>query len=68
MDDLFVPSGFGIEILQCGSRYYLKCDAGELVVRIREIELSEEDVVRAAQSEKAAYEVILRRTSGDHSV
>jgi hypothetical protein len=39
----YVFSGFGIEILQRSGRYFLGYVAGELVVQVRELELSAED-------------------------
>jgi hypothetical protein len=65
MDAQHVFSGFGIEILRRSDRYFLRYDAGELVVQMREFELSAEDAFLAAQSEQCAYEVILRLTSAD---
>jgi hypothetical protein len=61
----YVFSGFGIEILQRSGRYILGYVAGELVVQVRELELSAEDAALAAQSEQSVYEVILRLTSAD---
>jgi hypothetical protein len=61
----YVFSGFGIEILQRSGRYFLGYVAGELVVQVRELELSAEDAALAAQSEQSVYEVILRLTSAD---
>jgi hypothetical protein len=65
MDTQHVYSGFGIEILRRSDRYFLRYDAGKLVVQIRELELSPEDVVLAAQNEQSAYEVIFRLTSAN---
>ncbi|MFP4896972.1 hypothetical protein, partial [Paraburkholderia sp. EG304] len=65
MDDQHVFSGFGIDILRRSGCYFLRYDAGELVVQIRELELSPEDALLATQSEQSAYEVILRLTSND---
>jgi hypothetical protein len=63
MDAQHVFSGFGIEILRRSDRYFLRYDAGELVVQMRELELSADDAFLAAQSEQSAYQVILRLTS-----
>ena len=65
MDAQYVFSGFGIEIFRRSDRYVLRYDAGELVVQMREIDLSAEDAMLAAQSEQSAYEVILRLTTAD---
>ena len=52
-------------ILRRSDRYFLRYDAGKLVVQIRELELSPEDVVLAAQNEQSAYAVIFRLTSAN---
>lgn len=52
-------SGFGIEIFIREGRYFIRYDAGELVVLMREIEVSQEEAARAQIDEKNAYDVIL---------
>jgi hypothetical protein len=52
-----------MEILRHANRHFLRYDAGELVVQMRELELSAEDAFLATQSEQSAYEMILRLTS-----
>jgi hypothetical protein len=59
MSDEIQFAGFGIEIINRSERYYLRYDAGELVVKMVEIEITEDEAGRAQLSEKDAYEVIL---------
>ena len=51
---------YGIEILTKDDKYYIRYDTGEIVGRIDEIEVSEEDSIRAQKSEEDAYHVILK--------
>lgn len=57
MDRIFC--GFGIEIFSHEGRYFLRYDDGEINSRIVDIEVSEEDALRAQISEKDAYRVII---------
>jgi len=60
MDFESIFSDFGIEIIRRENLYFLRYDSGGIVVRMEEIEIFEDDVVRAKQSEQSAYDVILR--------
>lgn len=51
--------GYGVEIVKRGERFYIRYDAGEIAVQIREEEISAEDVTKVRKSEKDAYEVLL---------
>lgn len=52
-------SGFGVEILKRDGRYFIRYDAGEIVVQMREDEITEVEAAKAQHSEKDAYEVLL---------
>ena len=52
-------SGFGIEIFKRDRRYFIRYDAGEIVVQLREDEITEEEAAKAQKSEENAYEVLL---------
>lgn len=52
-------SDFGIEIFKRGERYFVRYDAGEIVVQLREDEITAEEAAKAQESEKSAYEVLL---------
>lgn len=52
-------SGFGVEIFQRDERFFIRYDAGELVIQMREDEIPEEEAIKAQKSEKDAYEVLL---------
>ena len=58
MDEI-VFSDFGIDIVKRFEKFYLRYDAGELVVKMAEIEISKEECTKAQISEQDAYEVIL---------
>jgi hypothetical protein len=51
---------YGIEVLKEEGKYYIKYDAGEIVQKIDEIEVSEEDAKLAQRSSEDAYVVILK--------
>ena len=51
--------GYGIEIVKRGERFFIRYDAGEIAVQIREEEITAEEVTKAQQSERDAYEVLL---------
>ena len=57
MEKIF--SGYGIEIFINGGKYFLRYDSGEIVSKLIEIEISEEDAKRAQLSENDAYWVII---------
>jgi hypothetical protein len=52
--------GHGIKVLQRGRKFFIRFDAGELVVDMKEAQVSEEDALLAQRSEDDAYRVILR--------
>ena len=52
---------YGIEIFVENGHYYIQYAAGELVDHIIEIEVSEEEAIRAQKSEEDAYHVILEQ-------
>ena len=58
MKDKF--NDYGIELSVRDGRYFIRYDAGEIVDKIEEIEVSEEDARRAQISENDAYNVILK--------
>jgi len=57
MEKIF--SDYGIEIFKSNGQYFLRYDSGEIVSRLVDIEISEEDALRAQLSEKDAYWVII---------
>lgn len=57
--DTIIFQNFGAEILQRGEQYFIRYDAGEVVVQMKELPINESDVRRAQLSAKDAYEVIL---------
>lgn len=57
--DSTIFSDFGIEIFKREERYFIRYDAGEIVVQIREEEITEEEATKAQKSEESAYEVLL---------
>ena len=57
MENVF--SDYGIEIFKGDGKYFLRYDSGEIVSKLMEIEISEEDAIRAQLSEKDAYWVII---------
>lgn len=59
MEHIF--SDFGIEIFKCKGKYFVRYDSGEIVSRLIEKEITEEEVIKAQKSEKDAYEMILAR-------
>jgi len=50
---------YGIEIFRDNGRYVLRYDSGEIVSRLEDIAISEEDAFRAQVSEEDAYRVII---------
>jgi len=59
MSEQTVFVGFGIEVVQREGRFFIRYDAGEIVVDMRENEVSSEEAARAQRSEQDAYEVLL---------
>jgi len=58
MDRIY--EGFGIEIFADGEKRYLKYDAGHFNIVYKTIEISLEDALIAQQSEKDAYNIIVK--------
>lgn len=54
-----VFSGYGVDILFRDGKYFIRYDAGGIAVKMREDEISHEEAVKAQQSERDAYEIIL---------
>jgi hypothetical protein len=52
-------SDFGIQIIQRDSKFYIRYDAGEIVIQMREDEITKEETIKAQKSEQDAYEVLL---------
>lgn len=53
-------SGHGIDVIIRNGTYFIRYDAGEIVVQKKEEEITFEQAVKAQRSERDAYEVILR--------
>ena len=51
---------YGIEIIKCSEKYYLRTDSGEMVSRPIEAEISIEDAILAQKSPQTAYDVIIK--------
>jgi hypothetical protein len=54
-----VFSGFGVEIIKRDGKLFIQYDEGELVVQMTEKEITEEESIKAQNSEMDAYEVLL---------
>ena len=54
-----VSKDFGVEILLRRGRYFIRYDAGEIVVQMKELPISESAARRAQMSEEDAYQVVL---------
>lgn len=59
MSESIVFEGYGMTLLRRNGQFIIRYDAGELVDKIEEIEVSEQEAQRAMRSERDAYEVIL---------
>jgi hypothetical protein len=59
MSEKILFADFGIEIIKRLERYFIRYDAGEIIVKMVEIEVTDEETTRARRSERDAYEVIL---------
>lgn len=57
MNTIFID--YGIEIIIKNDKYYIRYDTGEIVQKMSEIEVSEEDAKKAQKSSDDAYKVIL---------
>lgn len=51
---------YGIEIIERKGKYFLRYDAGELLCKYEELNVTPEDAEKAQLSEKDAYEVIIK--------
>lgn len=58
MNDV-IFSNYGVEIIKREGRFLIRYDAGEIVVEVREDEITEEEAAKAQKSEEDAYEVLL---------
>ena len=56
-----VFSGFGIDIIKHGERYFVRYDSGEIVSHVIEKEITYDEFQKAQKSEKDAYEMLLLR-------
>ena len=55
---------YGIEIFKRDDRFFIRYDAGEVVVRLEEVEVSEQEALKAQKSESDAYHVLLKHETG----
>lgn len=58
MDEM-IFTGYGVDIFRRDGKYIIKYDSGEIVSKMVEDEISEEEVLKAQKSERDAYEVLL---------
>ncbi|MDY8021988.1 hypothetical protein [Paenibacillus polymyxa] len=58
MDILF--ANYGINIVRRDGRIFIIFDAGRIVVQMIEIEITEEESLKAQKSERDAYELIIK--------
>lgn len=58
MEKIFV--GNGIEIVKRDNVYYMIYDAGEICDRMKEIQITEEEVALAQRSSMDAYNIIMK--------
>ncbi|MNW50742.1 hypothetical protein D3C74_282020 [compost metagenome] len=58
MDILF--ANYGINIVRRDGRIFIIFDAGGIVVQMIEIEITEEESLKAQKSERDAYELIIK--------
>jgi hypothetical protein len=49
----------GIQLIKKGNKYYLKFDEGELMFKIRELEITEEEAKKITENSDIAYDVII---------
>lgn len=61
----------GIELYRSNSKYYLRYDAGELSIKMKKLEISEEEAQNILANPDSAYGIILayhdKRIYGDDS-
>lgn len=58
--DKVIFSDFGIEIIDRDNQLFIRYDAGEIVVEMREHPITLDDAEKAKTSSKDAYEVLLK--------
>ncbi|RUT44530.1 hypothetical protein EJP82_18130 [Paenibacillus anaericanus] len=58
METLF--SGYGIEIIERDKKLFIQYDAGEIVDLMIEVEVTEDESIKAQKSDTDAYEVIIK--------
>ena len=51
---------YGIEIFQHEEKYFIRYDAGEIVTKMDEIEISRQDAENAQKGSNCAYDVIIK--------
>ena len=59
MEEL-IFSGYGINIFKTNEKIFLRYDVGEIFIKMQDIEITEEEAIKAQISSKDAYEVILK--------
>lgn len=52
-------AGYGVEIFLRQGKYFIRYDAGEIAIKMREDEITHDEAIKAQKSEKDAYEVLL---------
>lgn len=50
---------YGIILLKREGKFFIRYDAGEIVVQFEEVEVTERQAIRVQQGEQQAYEVLL---------
>lgn len=57
-----IYKNFGIEIVTADKKYYLRYDAGEIVVEVHEIEITQGEVndVQKCSNSKEVYQCLLK--------
>ncbi|SEI40089.1 hypothetical protein [Frateuria terrea] len=60
---------YGITLFRRSDKFFVRYDAGHLVVQMREDEVTEEQAVQLQQDEQSAYHVLLEveRSRGSHA-
>ncbi|MDQ0092032.1 hypothetical protein J2T12_005476 [Paenibacillus anaericanus] len=58
MESIF--SGYGIEIIERDKKLFIQYDAGEIVDLMIEVEVTEDESIKAQRSDTDAYEVITK--------
>lgn len=51
---------YGIEVFSKDDKYFIKYDEGEIIGKIRMMEISKEDALLVQKSEYDAYQVIIK--------